>query len=74
MGVFSSLLTFPLAPVRGVLWLAEQVRQEAESDLADRQAVTRQRADLDEALRTGDLTPRRHAELVAELRQQQETE
>lgn len=74
VGLFSSLLFWPLTPVRGVLWLAEQVHQEAESDLADREAIARQRMDLDEALRAGDLTPRRHAELVAELREQQEAE
>jgi Gas vesicle protein G len=30
MGLITSLLTWPLAPVRGVAWIAEQVKKEAE--------------------------------------------
>jgi hypothetical protein len=29
MGLITGLLTLPLAPVRGVVWIAEQVRDEA---------------------------------------------
>lgn len=65
--MFSFLLTWPLVPVRGVLWLAEQVRQGAEAELAEREAAAGRLADLDEAVRSGDLTPGRYAELVAEL-------
>jgi len=28
MGLFTALLTLPLAPVRGVTWVADQVAQE----------------------------------------------
>jgi hypothetical protein len=35
VGIFIGLLTLPLAPVRGVTWLAEQVLEEAEQDLYD---------------------------------------
>ena len=31
MGLITGLLTLPLAPVRGVVWLAEIIQQEAES-------------------------------------------
>jgi Gas vesicle protein G len=33
------LLTLPLAPVRGVAWVAEQVRQEAERQWSDPEAI-----------------------------------
>lgn len=35
MGLFTVLLTLPLAPVRGVAWVAEQVAEEAERRLYD---------------------------------------
>jgi len=35
VGLLSALVTLPLAPVRGVVWVAEQVRSEAERELYD---------------------------------------
>ncbi len=35
MGLFTGLLTLPLAPVRGVAWVADQVAQEADRQLYD---------------------------------------
>ena len=32
MGLITGLLTLPLAPVRGVAWVAEQVAEEAERE------------------------------------------
>lgn len=39
MGLISGLLTLPLAPVRGVAWIAEQVKQEAERQWMDPAAI-----------------------------------
>ena len=39
MGLITGILTWPLAPVRGVAWIAEQVRQEAERQWIDPAAV-----------------------------------
>ena len=39
MGLITGLLTLPLAPVRGVAWIAEQVRQEAERQWNDPAAL-----------------------------------
>jgi gas vesicle protein GvpG len=33
MGLFTGLLTLPLAPVRGTIWIAEQLTAEAEREL-----------------------------------------
>lgn len=41
MGLFTGLLTLPLAPVRGVVWIAEQVVDEAERQLSDEQDIRR---------------------------------
>lgn len=58
MGIFVSLLTLPLAPVRGVVWVAEQVATEAERQWSDPAAVEaglrdvqlrRERGEIDEA-------------------------
>lgn len=35
MGLLTALVTLPLAPVRGVVWVAEQVADEAEHQLYD---------------------------------------
>ena len=35
MGLITGLLTLPLAPVRGVAWIGEQVALEAERELND---------------------------------------
>ncbi len=39
MGLFTGLLTLPLAPVRGVMWVAEQVTEEAQKQLYDEDRI-----------------------------------
>jgi hypothetical protein len=39
MGLFTGLLTLPLAPVRGVMWVAEQVTEEAHKQLYDEDRI-----------------------------------
>jgi hypothetical protein len=39
MGLLTGLLTFPLAPVRGTVWLAERLLEEAERELNDPEAI-----------------------------------
>jgi cytochrome c-type biogenesis protein CcmI len=46
MGLITGLLTLPLAPVRGVAWIAEQVRQEAERQWTDPAAIQEALADV----------------------------
>jgi len=36
MGLISAILTAPLAPVRGVVWVAEQVPDRREDELLER--------------------------------------
>ena len=42
MGLFTGLLTLPLAPVRGVAWVAEQVLDEADRQLYDEENIRRE--------------------------------
>jgi hypothetical protein len=39
MGLFTALLTLPLAPVRGTMWVAEKLHEQAELELNDDSAI-----------------------------------
>jgi hypothetical protein len=56
MGLITGLLTLPLAPVRGTMWIAEQLLEEAERELNDPAAIERQLADAEAAHERGELT------------------
>jgi Gas vesicle protein G len=55
MGLISGLLTLPLAPVRGTAWIAEQVRQQAESELYDEGAIQAELMELQAAHEAGEV-------------------
>ena len=46
MGLITGLLTLPLAPVRGVVWVGEQVQAEAERELDQPARLRRELAAL----------------------------
>lgn len=56
MGLITGLLTLPLAPVRGVAWVGEQVAQEAERELDDEARVRRELAQLELDFELGRMT------------------
>jgi hypothetical protein len=47
VGLITGLLTLPLAPVRGVTWIAEVLEEEAERQLYDEDAIRRELAELE---------------------------
>ncbi len=47
MGLFTGLVTLPLAPVRGVVWVAEQVMEEIERELYDEDSIRRELVQLE---------------------------
>jgi hypothetical protein len=47
LGLLTGLLTLPLAPVRGTVWIAERLLEEAERELGDETAVRRRLAELE---------------------------
>jgi hypothetical protein len=67
MGLLTGLLTLPLAPVRGVAWLAERILEQAEQQMYDPAAVRRQLAEVDAARQDGRLSDEQAAELENEL-------
>ena len=42
MGLITGLLTLPLAPVRGVVWIGEQIAEEADRELDQESRIRRE--------------------------------
>jgi hypothetical protein len=67
MGLLTGLLTLPLAPVRGVVWVVELIYQHAEQQYYDPAEIRRQLELVDEARRTGELPEQECVALENEL-------
>lgn len=61
MGLFLGLLTLPLAPARGVVWVAEQLRREALRQLTDPATVRQALQDTHERWLAGELSDEQRA-------------
>jgi hypothetical protein len=55
MGLISGLLTLPLAPVRGTVWLAERIQEQAEDQMYDETAIRSGLLELESARQAGTL-------------------
>lgn len=55
MGLISGILLLPLAPIRGVGWVADRLIEAAEAELYSPDAVRARLAALNEALDQGDI-------------------
>ena len=55
MGLFTQIVTLPLAPVRGVGWVVEQVLETAENEYYDPAPVRAQLAELEGQLNAGEI-------------------
>ena len=69
MGLVTGLLGLPLAPLRGVMWLAEQVLEQAEEQYYDPARIRAQLDQVDEARRSGELSEEECVEIENELLQ-----
>ncbi|WP_411109138.1 gas vesicle protein GvpG [Streptomyces sp. c-19] len=71
MGLISGLLTLPIAPVRAVVWAAQQVAEKAEDEYYDPAPVWRELADLERRLLNDEIDQdtfdRREDELIDRL-------
>jgi hypothetical protein len=56
MGLVTGLLTLPLAPVRGTMWLAERLLEEAERELDEPQAIEAQLLGAEERFERGEIS------------------
>jgi hypothetical protein len=61
------LITLPLAPVRGTMWIAERLLEEAERELNDPAAIEQQLAAAERAHERGELSEDELADLEDEL-------
>ena len=67
MGLLSGLLTWPVLPVRGVVWIAGQVQDEALRVYYDEDAIRESLVQIDEALRAGTVDQAHHDAVADEL-------
>lgn len=55
MGLLTEVLLLPLAPVRGVTWMADRLAEAAEREMNDPAVLRARLAALNEALEAGDI-------------------
>ena len=71
MGLITGLITLPLAPVRGVAWIGEQIAEEADRQLDPEARIRRELGRLQVEHELGDLSDeefeRREDELFEQL-------
>jgi hypothetical protein len=62
VGLITGLLTLPLAPVRGTVWIAERILEQAEAELNDEGAIVAQLMEIDAAREAGAIGEQEAAE------------
>lgn len=67
MGLIGGLLTLPLAPVRGLAWVFDQVVEEAEAQLHDPARIRAELANAEAALERGEMDEATYEEVEREL-------
>ena len=67
MGLITALVTLPLAPVRGTIWIAERLLDEAERELNDPAAIEQRLDEAEAAYERGELTQEEFELLEEEL-------
>lgn len=67
MGLITGLLGLPLAPLRGTIWVADQVLQQAEEEFYDPARIKAQLEDVDRARAAGELSDDEATALEDEL-------
>jgi len=55
MGLISGLLTLPLAPIRGTVWIAERIYEQAEAELNDEGTIQAQLMEIQAAREAGEI-------------------
>lgn len=56
MGLITGILGLPLAPLRGTLWVADQVQQQAEEEFYDPARIRAQLEEVDRLRESGALS------------------
>jgi len=55
VGLITGLLTLPLAPVRGTVWLAERIQEQAEAEFYDEDVIRAQLMEIVAAREAGEI-------------------
>ncbi|WP_063052233.1 gas vesicle protein GvpG [Nocardia arthritidis] len=56
MGLLSTILSLPIAPVRGVIWLGEVIQDQVDQKMHDPATMRRQLEEIDAAAAAGQLS------------------
>jgi hypothetical protein len=67
VGLIAGILGLPLLPLKGVIWVAEQIQQQAEEQYYDPVRIRAQLEEIEEARRKGTLSEEECEELEDEL-------
>jgi Gas vesicle protein G len=67
VGLFTGLLTLPLAPVRGTVWIAEQLAAEAERELRDERSLRRRLAEAERQFELGAISAEEYEAIEDDL-------
>jgi NAD-specific glutamate dehydrogenase len=67
MGLITGLVTLPLAPVRGTMWIAEQLLEEAERELNDPAAIEQELLEAEARYERGEISGDEFERLEDEL-------
>jgi chorismate mutase len=67
VGLLTGLLTLPLAPVRGTVWMADQLLHQAEREYYDPDRIRRQLEEVDAARARGVLADAEADDLEEQL-------
>jgi uncharacterized membrane protein len=67
MGLITGLLTLPLAPVRGTMWIAERLLDEAERELSDPATIEQELLEAEARYERGEISDDEFERLEDEL-------
>jgi hypothetical protein len=70
MGLISSVLSLPLAPIRGVVWIAERIQDRAEEEAFGEGAIRRKLEELEMAHDLDEITDEEYEQIQDELLEQ----
>jgi hypothetical protein len=56
MGLITAILTLPLAPVRGTVWIAERIAEQAEHERDEQAGIRRELAELEMRYDLGEIS------------------
>jgi uncharacterized membrane protein len=67
MGLISTILTLPFAPIRGLVAIAEIVREEVELEYQSPTAIQHEAEEIERARAAGEITEEEEARLEQEM-------